>query len=97
MLGTKVVDEELKRGVGLSVKEIEPFLRAGGDAAEMKFMECCRYLWQANGVELIEAFIEAVFNKLPEKSRCVLFQYVDGCVSGTRWRAAYIALRMTKL
>jgi hypothetical protein len=37
MLGTKVVDEELKRGLGLSVKEIEPFLRAGGDAAEMKF------------------------------------------------------------
>jgi hypothetical protein len=23
---------------------------------------------------LIEPFIEAVFNKLPEKSRCVLFQ-----------------------
>jgi hypothetical protein len=74
MLGKNVVDEELKRGLGLSIKEIEPFLRAGGDAAEMKFMECCRYLWQANGVELIEPFIEAVFNKLPEKSRCVLFQ-----------------------
>src|SRR6266446_3852969 len=74
MLGTKVVDEELKRGFGLSVKEIEPFLRAGGDAAEMKFMECCHYLWKVNGVELIEPFILAVFNKLPEKSRCVLFQ-----------------------
>ena len=74
MLGTKVVDEELKRGVGLSVKEIEPFLRAGGDAAEMKFMECCHYLWKVNGVELIEPFILAAFNKLPEKSRCVLFQ-----------------------
>jgi hypothetical protein len=74
MLGKNVVDEELKRGLGLSIKEIEPFLRAGGDAAEMKFMECCRYLWKADGVELIEPFIEAVFNKLPEKSRCVLFQ-----------------------
>ena len=74
MLGKNVVDEELKRGLGLSIKEIEPFLRTGGDAAEMKFMECCRYLWKADGVELIEPFIEAVFNKLPEKSRCVLFQ-----------------------
>jgi hypothetical protein len=73
MLGKNVVDKELKRGLGLSIKELEPFLRDGGDAAEMKFMECCRYLWQANGVELIEPFIEAVFNKLPEKSRCVLF------------------------
>jgi len=54
MVGKNVVDEELKRGLGLSIKEIEPFLRAGGDAAEMKFMECCRHLWQANGVELIE-------------------------------------------
>jgi hypothetical protein len=34
MLGKNVVDEELKRGLGLSIKEIEPFLRAGGDAAE---------------------------------------------------------------
>jgi hypothetical protein len=41
MLWTNVVDEELKRGFGLSIKEIEPSLRAGGDAAEMKFMECC--------------------------------------------------------
>ena len=76
MLGKNVVDEELKRGLGLSIKEIEPFLRAGGDAAEMKFMECCRYLWKANGAELIEPFIEAVFNKLPEKSRCILFQRI---------------------
>ena len=74
MVGKNVVDEELKRGLGLSIKEIEPFLSAGGDAAEMKFMECCRYLWKADGVQLIEPFIEAVFNKLPEKSRCVLFQ-----------------------
>jgi hypothetical protein len=74
MLGKNVVDDELKRGLGLSMKEIEPLLSAGGDAAEMRFMECCRYLWQADGVELIEPFIEAVFNKLPDKSRCVLFQ-----------------------
>ncbi len=74
MLGKNAVAKELKRGLGLSMKEIEPLLRAGGDAAEMKFMECCRYLWQADGVELIEPFIEAVFNKLPDKSRCVLFQ-----------------------
>jgi hypothetical protein len=74
MLGTDDVDEELQRGFGLSIKELEPLLKAGGDAAEMKFMECCRYLWQADGVELTEPFINAAFNKLPEKSRCVLFQ-----------------------
>jgi hypothetical protein len=74
MLGKNVVDDELKRGLGLSMKEIEPLLSAGGDAAEMKFMECCRYLWQADGAELTEPFIDAAFNKLPEKSRCVLFQ-----------------------
>ena len=74
MLGKNCADEELKRGLGLSIKEIEPFLRAGGDAAEMKFMECCHYLWKIDGVELMEPFIFAVFNKLPEKSRCVLFQ-----------------------
>jgi hypothetical protein len=68
------VDEELQRGFGLSIKEIEPLLSAGGDAAEMKFMECCRYLWQADGAELTEPFIDAAFSKLPEKSRCVLFQ-----------------------
>ena len=74
MLGKNAVDEELKRGLGLSMKQIEPLLKSGGDAAEMKFMECCRYLWKADGVELMEPFIEAAFNKLPEKSRCVLFQ-----------------------
>ena len=37
-------------------------------------MECCRHLWKANGVELLEPFVEAAFNKLPEKSRSVLFQ-----------------------
>jgi hypothetical protein len=76
MLGKKVVDKELKRGFGLAIKEIEPFLRAGGDAAETKFMECCHYLWKVDGVELMEPFILAVFNKLPEKSRCVLFQRI---------------------
>ena len=40
----------------------------------MKFMECCHHLWKVNGVGLIEPFILAVSNKLPEKSRCVLFQ-----------------------
>jgi hypothetical protein len=70
----RFLDEELQRGFGLSIKEIEPLLSAGGDAAEMKFMECCRYLWQADGAELTEPFIDAAFNKLPEKSRCVLFQ-----------------------
>jgi hypothetical protein len=74
MLGKNAVDQELRRGLRLSIKEIEPLLRAGGDAAEIKFMECCRYLWKTDGVELIEPFIEAVFNKLPEKSRCILFQ-----------------------
>jgi hypothetical protein len=74
MLGTDDVDEELLRGFGLSINELEPLLKVGGDAAEMKFMECCRYLWQADGAELTDPFIEAVFNKLPEKSRCVLFQ-----------------------
>src|SRR6266852_859760 len=74
MFGMNVVDEELRRGLGLSMKEVEPFLRAGGDAAEIKFMECCWCLWKANGAELVEPFIDAAFNKLPEKSRCVLFQ-----------------------
>jgi hypothetical protein len=74
MLGMDDVDEDLQRGFGLSINELEPLLRVGGDAAEMKFMECCRYLWQADGAELTEPFIEAVFNKLPEKSLCILFQ-----------------------
>jgi hypothetical protein len=74
MLGTDDVDEELQRGFGLSLNELKPLLKAGGNAAEMKFMECCRYLWEAEGAELTDPFIEAVFNQLPEKSRCVLFQ-----------------------
>ena len=74
MLDIDDVYEELQLGFGLSINALGPLLTAGGDAAEMKFMECCRYLWQAEGAELIEPFIEAVFNKLPDKSRCVLFQ-----------------------
>ena len=74
MLGKDDVDEELQRGFGLSLNELKPLLKAGGDAAEMKFMECCRYLWEADGAELTDPFIEAAFNELPEKSRCVLFQ-----------------------
>jgi hypothetical protein len=84
MLGKDDVDEELQRGFGLSINELEPLLRVGGDAAEMKFMECCRYLWQADGAELTDPFIEAVFNKLPEKSRCVLFQRMLTCLRRTR-------------
>src|SRR5262245_29603268 len=51
--------------------------------------------WKANG---IEPFILAVFNKLPEKSRCVLFQRIlNDCVVGTRWRAPMIRLLFTAL
>jgi hypothetical protein len=74
MFGMDAVEETLGRDLRLSIKEIEPLLQAGGDAAELKFMECCRCLWNANGAELIEPFVDAAFNKLPEKSRCVLFQ-----------------------
>jgi hypothetical protein len=74
MLGINAVDEALGRGLGLSMQELGPLLRAGGDAAELKFMECCRCLWRANGAELVEPFVDAAFNMLPEKSRCVLFQ-----------------------
>jgi hypothetical protein len=74
MLGMNNVDEELRRGVGLVTKDLEPLLRGGGDAAEMKFMECCWCLWRANGAELVEPFVDAAFNTLPEKSRSVLFQ-----------------------
>ena len=74
MLGNRAVDAELKRSLGLSLKEIEPLFATGGDSAERKFMECCRYLWKADGAELVEPFVEAAFNILPEKSRSVLFQ-----------------------
>ena len=74
MLGMRAVDTQLSRSLGLRMHEIEPILAAGGDAAEKKFMECCWCLWKADGIELVEPFIEATFNRLPEKSRSVLFQ-----------------------
>jgi hypothetical protein len=74
MLGKRAVDAELKRSLGVSMKEVEPVFAAGGDLAERKFMECCRLLWKTNGVELVEPFVEAAFNHLPAKSRSVLFQ-----------------------
>jgi hypothetical protein len=74
MLGKRAVDAELKRSLGLSMKEIKPFFAVGGDLAEKKFMECCRCLWKANGAELLEPFVDAAFNDLPKKSRAILFQ-----------------------
>ena len=74
MLGKREVDAELTRSMGASMKTLQPLFAAGGDAAEKKFMECCWCLWKANGVELVEPFVEATFNTLPEKSRSVLFQ-----------------------
>ena len=74
MFGKRAVDAELKRALDLSLKKLEPLFAAGGDTAEKKFMECCWCLWKANGVELVEPFVEATFNHLPEKSRSVLFQ-----------------------
>jgi hypothetical protein len=74
MLGKRAVDAELRRSLGLSMKEIKPVLAAGGDLAEKKFMECCWCLWKANGAELVESFVDAAFNDLPEKSRAILFQ-----------------------
>lgn len=74
MLGRHAVDVQLSRSLGLTMKEIEPILAVGGDLAEKKFMECCWCLWKADGIELVEPFIDAAFNILPEKSRSVLFQ-----------------------
>ena len=74
MLAKRAVDAELRQSIGMSMKEVQTLLTAGGDSAERKFMECCWCLWKANGVELVEPFVEATFNKLPEKSRSVLFQ-----------------------
>jgi hypothetical protein len=74
MLEKRAVDVQLSRSLGLTMHELEPILAAGGDAAEKKFMECCWCLWRADGIELVEPFIEATFNRLPEKSRSVLFQ-----------------------
>jgi hypothetical protein len=69
-----LADAALQRNIGLSMRELAPVLRQGGDPAELKFMECCRCLWKVDGSELVEPFIETFFNKLPEASRNVLFQ-----------------------
>ena len=74
MLGIDAVDAELSQSLGLTLKELAPSLKRGGDTAEKKFMECCWCLWKANGSELLEPFIEAAFNALPGKSRSVLFE-----------------------
>ncbi len=73
MLGIEGVDEQLVKSLGVTVTQLEPILRNGGDAGETKFMECCWLLWKTNGTDLIEPFIEAAFNLLPDKSRSVLF------------------------
>jgi len=76
MFGKRDVNAELKRSLRLSTNELRSLLKAGGDTAESKFMECCWCLWKANGVELVEPFVAATFNSLPAKSRAVLFQRV---------------------
>jgi hypothetical protein len=74
MRGKHDVDAELNRSLGLTMKEIKPILVVGGDPCEKQFMECCWCLWKADGIELVEPFIDAAFNILPEKSRSILFQ-----------------------
>src|SRR5665213_1119045 len=74
MFDITTVDAELGRSLGLTIKEIEPILAVGGDPGEKQFMECCRCLWKADGIDLVEPFIEAAFNILPAKSRIVLFE-----------------------
>jgi hypothetical protein len=71
--GVDAVEAEFSRSLGLTLKELLPILKRGGEAAEKRFMECCWCLWKANGSELVEPFIEAAFNVLPKKSRSVLF------------------------
>jgi len=73
MLGVDTVNAELNQSLGLTLQELIPILKRGGDTAEKKFMECCWCLWKANGSELLEPFIEAAFNILPKKSRSILF------------------------
>jgi hypothetical protein len=68
------VEAELSRSAGLSMEVARGMFAAGGDMAETKFMECCWRLWKANGSELLEPFVESMFNDLPKKSRAVLFQ-----------------------
>jgi hypothetical protein len=74
MFDNDAVDAELRRSLGVSVTQVKRFIKAGGDLAEQRFMECCWCLWKANGAELVEPFVEATFNGFPEKSRVVLFQ-----------------------
>jgi len=74
MLGKRAVDAQLRQSLGLTIKKLEPILAVGGDAAEKQFMECCWTLWKADGIELVEPFIDSAFNILPAKSRSVLFQ-----------------------
>jgi len=74
MRGKREIDTQLRQSLGQTLEEIEPLLRAGGDPAETKFMECCRCLWQADGMELVEPFVDAAFDILPAQSRSVLFQ-----------------------
>jgi len=74
MLKIDAIDLELGQSLGLTLKELRPILKRGGDTAEQKFMECCWRLWKANGSEMVGPFVEATFNLLPEKSRCVLFE-----------------------
>jgi hypothetical protein len=54
MLGRPDVDVELKRSLGLTIKELRPLLAAGGDLAEKKFMECCWCLWKVYIAQDIE-------------------------------------------
>jgi len=74
MLGNAAINAKLSRSLGLTIKEIVPILAVGGDPAEKLFMECCWCLWKADGIELVEPFIEVTFNIMPEKSRSVLFE-----------------------
>jgi len=74
MLGVSAVNAELSQSLGLTLQELVPILKQGGDTAEKKFMECCWCLWKANGSELLGPFIEAAFNVLPARSRSVLFE-----------------------
>lgn len=74
MLGNASIDAELSRSLGLTIKMIAPILAVGGGPAEKTFMECCWCLWKADGINLVEPFIETAFNILPEKSRSVLFE-----------------------
>jgi len=74
MLGKRAVDAELRKSLGQTIETIKPVLSAGGDTADREFMACCWCLWKANGAELVEPFVEATFNILPDKSRSVLFQ-----------------------